>query len=238
MVYRATADTEARKDARRQQLVTTAARVFAARGYASTTVKDITDEAQVAVGTFYLYFKGKEDMLAALYDEMSERSAAAVDRATAGAELTIVQRFCRATAVSLATYQQSRDLTRILLIEAPGINPRFQQKHLERMERSRKRMENILGQLHRKGLIRVTDPSVAALAFDGTFINVIVDWLNRRRAPPLTDLAEPLAIYNLQALGIDYTAQEVRWAIEEYLRAPPPAAREAPPSAPRQEHRP
>jgi AcrR family transcriptional regulator len=221
MAYRTTASTEARKDARRRHLVTTASRVFAARGYAGTTVKDIADQAAVAVGTFYLYFKSKEDILATLYDEMSEQSAATVDRAVAGSDLTMVQRFCRATAASLATYQQYRDLTRILLIEAPGINPRFQQKHLDRMERSRKRMEDVLGHLQRKGIIRLPDVGVAALAFDGTFINVIVDWLNHRKAPPLTDLAEPLAIYNLQALGIAYAKAEVRRAIEEYLRAPP-----------------
>jgi AcrR family transcriptional regulator len=223
MVYRTTADTRARKDAKRRHLVATAARVFAARGYAATTVKDIADQAEVAVGTFYLYFKSKEDMLASLFEEMSELSAGAVDRATGGPDHTIVQRFARATAASLATYQEYRDLTRILFIEAPGINPRFQHKHLDRMERSRKRMEEILGHLQRKGLIATDDVTLAALAFDGTFINVIVDWLHHRKAPPLTDSAEALTIYNLQALGITYTREEVRRAIAEYLRAPPPA---------------
>src|SRR5512140_1120606 len=141
MVYRATASTEARKDARRQQLVKTASRVFATRGYAATTVKDIAEEAGVAVGTFYLYFKSKEDMLATLYEDMSERVSGAVDGAVTGPGLTTVQQFSRATVASLATYREYRDLTRILLIEAPGLNPRFQQMALQRLERSRGRME-------------------------------------------------------------------------------------------------
>lgn len=37
----------------------TAIKVFYEKGYHSTTIKDITNEAGIAAGTFYLYFKNK-----------------------------------------------------------------------------------------------------------------------------------------------------------------------------------
>lgn len=40
-------------------IVDTAIQVFYEKGYHSTTIKDITDEAGIAAGTFYLYFKNK-----------------------------------------------------------------------------------------------------------------------------------------------------------------------------------
>lgn len=42
-----------------QIIVDTAVQVFYEKGYHSTTIKDITEEAGIAAGTFYLYFKNK-----------------------------------------------------------------------------------------------------------------------------------------------------------------------------------
>ena len=46
----------------RLQLLAAAGDVFEERGYQSTSVGAITDRAQTAHGTFYLYFKNKEDV--------------------------------------------------------------------------------------------------------------------------------------------------------------------------------
>jgi AcrR family transcriptional regulator len=53
-------------DERREDLLEAARTVFAAKGIASATVSDITEEAGVAKGTFYLYFDSKEALLGAL----------------------------------------------------------------------------------------------------------------------------------------------------------------------------
>lgn len=42
-----------------QIIVDTAVQVFYEKGYHNTTIKDITAEAGIAAGTFYLYFKNK-----------------------------------------------------------------------------------------------------------------------------------------------------------------------------------
>jgi AcrR family transcriptional regulator len=47
--------------ATRQQLLDAARAVFERRGYRATTVGAITDRARTAHGTFYLYFRNKED---------------------------------------------------------------------------------------------------------------------------------------------------------------------------------
>jgi AcrR family transcriptional regulator len=57
-----------RPEDRRADLLAAGERLLAAKGVASTTVADITVEAGVAKGTFYLYFSSKEDLLQALLE--------------------------------------------------------------------------------------------------------------------------------------------------------------------------
>jgi AcrR family transcriptional regulator len=51
---------------RRRELLEAAIRVFARRGVADATIGDITTEAGVGKGTFYLHFASKEELLAAI----------------------------------------------------------------------------------------------------------------------------------------------------------------------------
>jgi AcrR family transcriptional regulator len=55
---------EASKQATRTALLRAAERMFAERGYAATTVRDIASAAQVTERTFYRYFDGKEGLIA------------------------------------------------------------------------------------------------------------------------------------------------------------------------------
>ncbi len=58
---------------RRDELMNAALRLFLKHGVASTTIEQITSGADVAKGTFYLYFSSKEDVLAALGDRFGEK---------------------------------------------------------------------------------------------------------------------------------------------------------------------
>lgn len=55
---------------RRRELIATAKRLFLERGYSQTSVASIVREAGVAQGTFYLYFKSKQDLLPYLRAEV------------------------------------------------------------------------------------------------------------------------------------------------------------------------
>jgi AcrR family transcriptional regulator len=51
---------------RRQEILTAAARIFAQKGYAGATTKEIAEQADVAEGTLYNYFGGKREILRAI----------------------------------------------------------------------------------------------------------------------------------------------------------------------------
>jgi AcrR family transcriptional regulator len=75
-------------EVRREELMDAAEQLFLAQGIAATSVDAIVAGADVAKGTFYLYFQSKEQLLAALQqrfiDDVCTELQAAVDRCPAG----------------------------------------------------------------------------------------------------------------------------------------------------------
>jgi AcrR family transcriptional regulator len=57
----------------RQAIIDAARQVFAELGYGATTVRDIIRATELASGTFYNYFKSKEEVFQALQDETALR---------------------------------------------------------------------------------------------------------------------------------------------------------------------
>lgn len=218
MVYRKSHRTEERKDEKRKLIFETAAMVFAERGYHQTSVKDITDRAEISVGTFYLYFKNKEDIFEALYDETYQIMSSINNYAVYGKEAGVAERFSRALASSVWVYQKYKELAKILLIEAVGLNPRFEMKYSEIMLKTCENMEGILEDLKARGLVDIPDAKIAAIAYEGSSNHIVTYWL---RNDPQTDLISyiyPLVVYLLQALKIEFRHEDIKQYIDGILR--------------------
>src|SRR3954467_4760300 len=69
---------------KRRQILDGAVRVFARQGFHSTRVSDIADEAGVAYGLVYHYFKSKDEVLNELFSERWSLLLAAIGEADAG----------------------------------------------------------------------------------------------------------------------------------------------------------
>jgi AcrR family transcriptional regulator len=62
----------ARYDARRREVVASAAALFAERGYDGTSISELTAATGLAAGGLYHYIEGKDDLLIAICDELLE----------------------------------------------------------------------------------------------------------------------------------------------------------------------
>ena len=67
----------------RTRILDEAARLFLARGYAETTLRDIADAAGVKAGSIYYHFDSKEELLGEVLDTGIERIATTLDTALA-----------------------------------------------------------------------------------------------------------------------------------------------------------
>jgi len=74
-----------RGEATRQKLIDAAIREIGRRGFADASVAGITQEAGVAQGTFYVYFRSKEEVLRELVLRMGRRLRHFLTQATTGA---------------------------------------------------------------------------------------------------------------------------------------------------------
>jgi AcrR family transcriptional regulator len=68
---------------RRDELMNAAQRLFLEQGVGPTTIEQITSGADVAKGTFYLYFSSKEDVRTALGERFAQAHLASVKAAVA-----------------------------------------------------------------------------------------------------------------------------------------------------------
>ncbi len=218
MVYKSSKSTQERKDLKRKHIICTAIKVFSIKGYHATTVKDVVEAADVSVGTFYFYFKNKEDLFGILYDEVSEELFnKALCAAMENINKEIDLGFSRAIAFFLKVIDSNRPLAKILLIEAVGLNPNFERKRAEVTQKYVNYTAGYFQEMQQCSNISIPDVKIFSLAFIGTLYNVIMEWLQTNSTNSLTDYAYALTIYNLQALKIDYRSDEVKKAIDEIL---------------------
>jgi AcrR family transcriptional regulator len=77
---------------RDQEVLAAAAKVFAARGYADSSVQDIADELGILKGSLYHYIDSKEELLFRLLAETHEDVQAILDEVAALPELTPLER--------------------------------------------------------------------------------------------------------------------------------------------------
>ena len=76
---------------RKQELLQIAYRMFISRGYESTSVDEIIEEAGIAKGTFYYYFETKEQLLEEVIGMMIDRETEAAGQVLK-AEIPIPQK--------------------------------------------------------------------------------------------------------------------------------------------------
>ena len=66
--------------ARKSAIQAAAVRVFAEKGFSRATMEDIARQAEVSVGTIYLYYRSKEDLYVSLLFESMQRMSEAIEK--------------------------------------------------------------------------------------------------------------------------------------------------------------
>ncbi len=145
---------------RREQLLTAAREVLALKGYERTTVSSIAGRANVAQGTFYLYFPSKEALPGALAQQLSEALGAAAREATA--ELRGLDD--AVDALVEATWRAAEDHKDMLVIANRGIElAKDWQEFLDITAPWREALEDFLRRFQAAGEIEASlDPMTTA----------------------------------------------------------------------------
>jgi AcrR family transcriptional regulator len=166
-----------RPEERREDLLDAAARVFARKSIAQTTVSDITESAGVAKGTFYLYFDSKEHLLGALKqrfaDQMLERAASLYERVGKDDWWALVDE----TVTGFVDFLiENRDMCHVLIQE--GVTPETSPQFAEAERRIEELFAAGIGAGVEAGVFKVGDPELASRflhsAIDGAMVHAIL----------------------------------------------------------------
>jgi AcrR family transcriptional regulator len=153
---------------RRAQVLAVARDVFAERGYHATHIDDIVERARIARGTFYLYFEDKRAVFSELLDDLMRRLRLAIRRVEVGGEAPPVEQLRQNVRRVLVILLEERAMTKILVSDAVGLDPGFDEKLHAFYDQIAQVIEGSLGEGERLGLVRPQHRQLAACAVIGS----------------------------------------------------------------------
>ena len=101
---------------KRERILEAAVRVFAAEGFYNAKVAQIAQEAGVADGTIYLYFKSKDDLLISLFEDRMEGINANLRNALQ-ASASAADKLRAVVRLHLELVEQNRHMAEVICVE-------------------------------------------------------------------------------------------------------------------------
>ncbi len=102
-------------DERRTEFLNTAQELFFTKGYEQTAVETIIKKMRLSKGTFYYYFKSKEDLLDALIERLSEKILEEVRKIVDRKDLDAVAKLNKSYVVTRSVKLENLELLKVLL---------------------------------------------------------------------------------------------------------------------------
>jgi len=176
------------RESRRAAVLAVARRIFSQKGYHDTSIHQIIEAAAIARGTFYLYFESKRAIFDELLGGLFTTLQAQVHRIEVGpnAPAPVEQMHATVDRV-LKTLLDNREMARILLREAVGIDSDFDRKLADFYGRIEAMLVGALDTGRMLGLVRPCDANVVARCILGS-IKEVVQWAFVEQDPMRIDM--------------------------------------------------
>jgi len=163
------------KQERRRELLAAARDAFVEKGFQAATVDDIVANADVARGTFYLYFSDKRDVFEALVDTFLGRLDACVRSIDLELPETPVEQLRANIRRVVALALDEPTIVKLALHDATGLDPELDEKLHGFYEGLRALIDDSLGQGQALGMVREGDRRVMVAIGLGGLKEVLVD---------------------------------------------------------------
>jgi TetR/AcrR family transcriptional regulator, fatty acid metabolism regulator protein len=162
---------------KRRLILDAAVRVFARRGFNQCRVSDIADEAGVAYGLVYHYFRSKDEVLDTLF---LERWNVMLDviRDLDGQDLAARDKLYAIASFIVDSYRHDPELMKVIIVEVTRAANSFGQTHLQKINEAYELIAGIVARAQADGAFKETvTPRFAAMAFYGVIEQVLSGWI-------------------------------------------------------------
>ncbi len=187
------------ESATRDRLLAASLDVFASKGYHGAIVDDIVAASGTSKGAFYHYFSSKQAIFVALMDDLAAVLEQGIESAIAG-QASGLAKVEAALQIVLETAARQRELVKILLVEAVGLGPTFEQKRLEIHRRFARLIQRHLDRAVSEGDLPVQDTALVAQSWIGAINEIVSQWLISG-SEPLTSRLPEIHVLLLRSIG-------------------------------------
>jgi AcrR family transcriptional regulator len=192
-------------EARREEILQAAERMFSQNGFFKTSMAEIAEASQFAMGTVYRFFKSKEEIYISLVEAKVEELLSLLKEATKCGPRA-PEKLREVIRVKLAFADQNRDFFRIYVSEWSGFEwtvksafgDRVWKKYLAQIDL----VANLIKEGIKAGEFRKVNPKDTSLALHGMLNSTIYVWiLQAGPKESLVDKGEWLGALFLGGIG-------------------------------------
>jgi TetR/AcrR family transcriptional regulator, fatty acid metabolism regulator protein len=162
---------------KRRLILDAAVRVFARRGFNQCRVSDIADEAGVAYGLVYHYFRSKDEVLDTLFLERWTVLLEVI-RDHDNQPIPPREKLYGITSFIVESYRHDPDLMKVIIVEVTRAANSFGQTHVAKIAEAYDLLAAIVEHGQADGAFKAdVRPQFAALAFYGAIEQVLTGWI-------------------------------------------------------------
>lgn len=208
-----------KKEERRRQLLNAAIQTFGTNGYYRTQISDIIEEAGVARGTFYLYFKSKRDIFDCLMSELFQKVRNEVQTLPRDAVLEIPKQLIGNIERITNLLLNEPWMVKLLFSESVGLDDELD-------ERLRRFYGQILALIHRAlkqgqdmGFVREGNLDVLSTALLGSLKEIFYQYFLGTQKPDRSGIVNELYQIVVNAIATPQLRPQLQEALKIAMRS-------------------
>jgi TetR/AcrR family fatty acid metabolism transcriptional regulator len=162
---------------KRRLILDAAIRVFAREGFHRCRVSDIANEANVAYGLVYHYFRSKDEVLNTLFSERWGLLLETIEEVDTQ-DAPVREKLSTIASFIIDSYRHDPDLMKVIIVEVTRAANTFGRHHLDEITRAYDGIASIVARAQEDGSLR-TDISAtfASLCFYGAIEQLLSAWI-------------------------------------------------------------
>jgi TetR/AcrR family transcriptional regulator, fatty acid metabolism regulator protein len=162
---------------KRRMILEAGVRVFAKRGFHHCRVSDVADEAGVAYGLVYHYFRSKEEILNTLFLERWQIMLDAIAEIDSR-DLPAREKLHAVASFIIDSYRHDPDLMKVIIVEVTRAANSFGALHLDKIREAYEGIGGIVESARAEGSFKSGIPSeFAAMCFYGAIEQLLTAWI-------------------------------------------------------------
>lgn len=163
---------------KRRAILDAAVRVFAERGFNHCRVSDIADEAGVAYGLVYHYFKSKDGILDEVFLERWGLMLDVIQNAHDDETLTPREKLTKVATFIVESYARQPDVMQVVIVEVTRQANTFGRRHWAKIQEGHAGIARIVASAQERGELRPDIPSqIAGIVFYGGIEQLLTAWI-------------------------------------------------------------